>query len=257
MTMQVVRLIVSVAAMALWARAALAADPEMMTWKIDGETRRAMIYLPSVDSSGRSPVIFAFHGRGDNVQNFQSVGLHLAWPEAIVVYFQGLSSRRDGAPGWQVEKGQDDDRDLKLVDAALTSLRKIFGVDDARIYATGFSNGAGFTYLLWAERPAIFAAFAPVSGQIRPSVQPTQPKPVFHIAGAREASFTAQQKTIEAVTQVDGVANKGEPCGNGCTLYGPASPTPVMTWVHPGGHEYPADTSDRIAKFFLDHPLKR
>ena len=29
--------------------------------------------------------------------------------------------------------------------------------------SAGFSNGANFTYLLWAERPEVFAAFAPVA----------------------------------------------------------------------------------------------
>ena len=39
-------------------------------------------------------------------------------------------------------------------------------MDETRIYATGFSNGAGFTYLLWAARPTVFAAFAPVAGRL-------------------------------------------------------------------------------------------
>jgi len=27
-----------------------------------------------------------------------------------------------------------------------------------------------------------------------------------------------------------------------------------MTWIHQGGHEYPPTTSERIAKFFREHP---
>src|SRR5262249_11912799 len=90
---------------------------------------------------------------------------------------------RDGLSGWQVEKGEYNDRDLKLVDAALDSLRRMFMLDDTRIYATGFSNGANFTCLLWAERPGLFAAYAPVAARLRSSVHLTQPKPIFHIAG--------------------------------------------------------------------------
>ena len=82
--------------------------------------------------------MLAFHGFGDNMQNFQYTSLHAAWPDAIVVYFQGLVTRR-GLPGWQVERG--DDRDLELVDAALRSLRETYRIDDDRIYATGYSNG--------------------------------------------------------------------------------------------------------------------
>ena len=148
-------------------------------------------------------------------------GLHRAWPEAIVVYFQGLPSSRDGLFGWQVEKRRDDDRDLRLVDAALASLRDTFEVDNARIYATGFSNGANFTYLLWAERPAVFAAFAPVAGRLRPSVQPTRPKPILHVGGVRDGQirFTDQQDAIATAKRVDGVDGPGVSCGGGCTLF--------------------------------------
>lgn len=245
------------AAVTLWAHTASA---EVMSWNVDGEARRAIVYAPSVDPAGaKVPLVFSFHGHGDNVQNFQHTALHRAWPEAIVVYFQGLPSRRDGFPGWQTEKGQDDDRDLKLVDAALASLRKDFRVDDVRIYATGFSNGASFTYLLWAERPAVFAAYAPVAARLRASVQPTQPKPLFHVAGTRDGTipFAAQQEAIATATRVDGVGDRSASCGSGCTIYGSATAAPVMTWIHPGGHEYPPGTSERIAQFFRDHPLKR
>ena len=167
------------------------------------------------------PLVLSFHGHGDNMQNFQHTNLHQAWPEAVVVYFQGLPSRRDGLDGWQVEKGQDDDRDLKLVDIALASLRATFKVDEARIYSTGFSNGANFTYLLWAERPGVFAAFAPVAARLRPSVKPTQPRPLFHVAGTRDAQipFADQQDAIEVAKRVNGVAGKGASCGSGCTIY--------------------------------------
>jgi len=131
-------------------------------------------------------------------------------------------------------------------------------VDNVRIYATGFSNGASFTYLLWAERPVVFAAYAPVAARLRPSVLPTQPRPLFHVAGTRDGTipFADQKDAIETATRVDGVSGEGASCGNGCTIYGSASAAPVMTWIHSGGHEYPDSTSERIAKFFRDHPLK-
>jgi polyhydroxybutyrate depolymerase len=234
-----------------------AQQPEVMTWNIAGETRRALVYAPSKTASGRAPLVFSFHGHGDTVQNFQFIDLHEAFPEAIVAYPQGLPSRRDGYSGWQVERGQDGDRDLALVDAILTSLRAKFDVDDARIYATGFSNGAGLTYLLWAERANVFAAFAPVAGRLRPSVLPKQPRPLLHVAGVRDRTipFRDQQDAIETARKVNDVTGSGTPCGTGCTLYGSAAASPVMTWIHPGGHEYPIDLSERIARFFRDHSL--
>jgi polyhydroxybutyrate depolymerase len=222
-------------AIVLLVHLAHAAEPsEVMTWKVDGETRRALVYSPSIESANKAPLVLSFHGRGDNMQNFQHTNMHLS--------------------GWQVERGQDADRDLKLVDVAFHSLRDRLRVDESRIYATGFSNGAGFTYLLWAERPAVFAAFAPVAGRLRPSVQPKEQKPIFHIAGTADETtpFASQQEAIDAAKRVDGVTGGGTGCGRGCTIYG-SGVASVMTWIHPGGHEYPSGTSERIAKFFRDY----
>ena len=180
----------------------------------------------------------------------------MAYDDTGVVYFQGLPSR-DGLPGWQIEPGDYGDRDLKLVDTALASLRAKYNVDDGRIYATGFSNGAHFTYLLWAMRPNVFAAFAPVAGRIRPSAMPKVPRPLLHIGGSRDAqvAFADQEAAMRMAVRINGVDGKGEPCGSGCTIYGGKTPAPVMTWIHPGGHEYPRGTSERIVAFFHDHTL--
>jgi len=112
---------------------------------------------------------------------------------------------------------------------------------------------------LWAERPGVFAAYAPVAARLRPSVQPKQPKPLFHVAGTRDSQipFADQKDAIDTALRVDGVSGQGVSCGNGCTIYGSTSAVPVMTWIHPGGHEYPDGTSERIATFFRDHPLQR
>src|SRR3981081_2099286 len=164
------------AVMTLCAYTASAQSAKIMTWTVGSDSRQATVFAPSAAAGSRVPVVLSFHGHGDNMQNFQHTDLHRAWPEAVVVYFQGLPSR-DGLFGWQTERGQDDDRDLKLVDAALTSLRQTYKVDETRIYSTGFSNGGNFTYLLWAERPAVFAAFAPVAARLRPSGKLTVPQP--------------------------------------------------------------------------------
>jgi len=228
---------------------------EVMTWKVEGVTREAIVFAPAASpAGGKNPLVLSFHGRGDDVQNFQHTDLHVAFPYAIVVYFQGLATR-DRLAGWQVERGENNDRDLKLVDVALASLRKKYNIDDDRIYATGFSNGAMFTYLLWAERPQVFAAYAPVAGRLRPSVQPKQPRPLFHVAGEHDpqVTFADQQAAMSIAIGVNGVRDKTTRCGDGCTMYGAGTAAPVMTWIHPGGHVYPRDTSQRIASFFRNH----
>src|SRR5262249_36585479 len=133
---------VVVAALAMLASRFPAAQStsETVHWNVEGDDRRAILYPPSAKSpDGKAPLVLAFHGHGDTIDNYQYTEMQRAWPAAVVVYLQGLPSRRDGLSGWQVEKGQDDDRDLKLVDAALASLHQRFKIDDTRIYASGFS----------------------------------------------------------------------------------------------------------------------
>ena len=255
------RTLIIAAALTLCARVALA-ESAVETWTVDGEKREAIVYTPKSSASAASqlgrdkaPLIFSFHGHGDDMENFQYVGLQNVWPDAIIVYFQGLPSR-DGYRGWQVEPGEYGDRDLKMVDAVLAAMKKKYNVDDNRIYATGFSNGAHFTYLLWAARPNVFAAFAPVAGRIRPTAMPKEPRPILIIGGARDAqvAFPGQRAAMGIAIRLNGVDGKTASCGDGCTLYGGDTPSPVMTWIHQGGHEYPRPTSAKIAEFFHQHP---
>ena len=233
------------------------AAAEVMRWQVDGETREAIVYVPASPEAEGAPLVLSFHGYGDNMQNFQYTNVHVAWPDAIVVYFQGLERRGRGLPGWQVERGSGD-RDLKLVDVALGSLRETYNVDDDRIYATGFSNGGMFTYLLWAERPGVFAAYAPVAARLRPSVRPRQPGPVFHVAGERDrvVRFADQEAAIAVAIEVNSV-DATTRCGAGCTVHGADTAAPVMTWIHAGAHVYPRGTSQRIVSFFREHSRTR
>ena len=235
------------------------ASPTVMTWNIAGTQRKAIVYTPANPTNAKAPLIFAFHGFGDTNENFKGIGLEEVWPQAIVVYPQGLPVKRGGSaqPGWQTEKGGDEDRDLQFVDTALAALRWKYKVDDTRIYATGFSNGVVFTYLLWAERPGVFAAFAAVAGRLGTSVLPVVPKPFLQIGGKndRNIQFALQAQAMETARRVDGVTN-GEACGRNCTFYPSVTGTPVMTFVHEGGHEWPDGTSQQIAKFFQHYPLE-
>ena len=255
--------ILSFAVLASLSPAAMA-EPKIMTWNVDGVTREAIVYLPTAKTAnGKAPLVLAFHGHGDDARNFQGVGIHELWPQAIVAYPEGLPSPRDGAAGWQVEKGEDGDRDLKLIDQMVAGLRKQYRVDDARILIRRVSsNGANLTYLLWAERPQVFAAFAPVAARIRPSVHFTTPKPLFHTGGTadRQIPFVDQQAAMESARRANGATGKGESCGAQCTLYtsdssGGKAGAPVMTLIHSGGHVYPEQVSQMIVDFFGKHAL--
>lgn len=241
---------------------AAADSPTRMEWKVDGIIREALVYAPVAAKTTPCPVVFAFHGHGGTMQHAaRKFAYHKLWPEAIAVYMQGLNTPgtltdpEGKRSGWQKTFGDQNDRDLKFFDAVLATLKKDYRVDARRVYATGHSNGGGFTYLLWAARGGVLAAVAPCAAAARPDFrQHMKPKPVFHMAGENDplVRFAWQQRTIDAVRKLNG-CGEGEPWGEHCTLYPSKGGTPVVTYIHPGGHELPNDVPSAIVKFFKQH----
>ena len=62
----------------------------------------------------------------------------------------------------------------------------MYQVDNTRIYATGFSNGAGFSFLLWARRGQKLAAIGECAGHLALSEQLTVPRALVAITGKED-----------------------------------------------------------------------
>lgn len=246
--------------------AAHAADPlARRQWTVDGVVREAQVYAPAGAKTRPIPVVFVFHGHGGSMQNAaRSFHIHTVWPEAIVVYMQGLNTPgrltdpEGDRAGWQAGAGDQGDRDLKFFDTVLASLKADFAVDPKRIYATGHSNGGGFTYLLWAGRGDVFAAFAPSAAADARSIPKLKPKPVLHVAGEKDAlvKFAWQERMIDSLRRLNQCGD-GQPWERekGCTVYPSKLGAPVVTFIHPGTHQFPATAPAIIVKFFKQHSL--
>lgn len=236
-----------------------ASTPIPMNLQVDGVERQALVFPPS-NSTGKVPLVFAFHGHGGNANGFAvHAGIQNAWPEALVVYPQGLRIPTDVdpqglKPGWQRRPGEVGDRDLKFVDAMMTKLREQYPVDEQHIFAVRFSNGAFFTYLLWAKRPQMFAAFAPVAGLPRYSGDPKIPKPAMQIGGRADRLVHIEdvEHAMAMVRELNGCSDPGEPCGPGCMRYSSSKNAPVEDWIHPGPHIYPPRATPLIVNFFKE-----
>lgn len=233
---------------------------KLQQWAVDGVTREALVYAPAQALLEPTPVLFVFHGHGGTMNNSSTrTPYHQLWPEAIVVYPQGLNTPGQltdpsGAlPGWQKTEGDQGDRDLKFFDAMLASLRKDYLVDDKRIFVTGHSNGGAFTYLLWAARGDTLAAVAPTSAAALRFLDQLKPKPAFILGGQNDplVKFVWQQNTINAVLAIN-QCEKGEPGATYCTTYPSKINAPVVTYIHPGGHQFPAEAAPLIVKFFQE-----
>src|SRR5947207_1254970 len=115
-----------------------------MSWTVDGYQREAIVFAPAhAFLPIRHPLIVAFHGHGGNMQG-TALQMHVEtlWPEAIVVYPQGLISPRFTDPlgnetGWQYEanqvRGNVGNRDLDFFDAMVATMNQTYRVDERRI----------------------------------------------------------------------------------------------------------------------------
>jgi polyhydroxybutyrate depolymerase len=255
------RLFFAVLLIALFSRTASAA--QLLRWNIGSVDREALVVAPANQAKAKLPLLFVFHGHGGNMRLAErGQAFHENWPEAIVVYPQGLPTSgylgdaRGMLPGWQHNPGENENRDLKFVDAMIETLSNKYPIDPDRVYATGFSNGGFFCYLLWAERPQTFAAVAPGAAQLTPSIQLHSPKSAFIYGGRndRVVRFSNQQAAIDRALDVNGCEKEGTAYGDKCTLFHSTREAPVMTFIHDGGHAFVPAVKSLIVQFFKNHP---
>ena len=235
---------------------------EPLELTVDGVQRTALVYVPKLTAGKTVPLVFVFHGHGGkSVQAIGGFGINRRWPEAISVYPQGLNipSITDPAgerSGWQHAVGEVGDRDLHFFDALLARLKKDYPVDSKQVYATGHSNGGGFTFLLWKARPEVFAAVAPCSAAAKYSPELT-PKSALICGGKQDpiVKFESQEQELDALQKVNGCNPQGEAWADGKgTLYPSKGGTPLVTFFYEGGHAIAHEEPDLIVKFFQEHP---
>ena len=98
----------------------------------------------------------------------------------------------DGA-GWEIFS-IDGNRDLAFVTRLLDQLERTYCIDRARIFSTGFSNGAFFSNILGCTMADRFAAIAPVGGgRLTVPCMPTRAVPVLIHHGRKDARVDVDQ----------------------------------------------------------------
>jgi polyhydroxybutyrate depolymerase len=235
------------------------AKRQVLATRIDGVQRTALVYAPDVAGTAPLPLILVFHGRGDSNEKFATaVKLHRDWPEAIVVYPQGLFI--DTAPpmrGWQYRLGTYDDRDLKLTDWLLAEIGRRYSIAPQSTYVAGFSNGGHFTLLLMAERSSTFAAFAAI-GVVQPRfTADAPPRPLLYLFGRDEHPGFQQDwvKTVQALARHNLASTRQEPFLSCCQLLhpGPGGATLVYGRYN-AGHIWPHRGNEWLIDFLTRSP---
>lgn len=247
------------------AKFAAAAEPKRQSFDIDGVQRTALVFDSSapVPKSG-APLVFVFHGHGGNSQfSARKFRIQTAWPEAVVIYPQGLPAPGKNDPegqknGWQKKVGELGDRDLKLFDAMFAWAKKQYKIDDTRVYVAGHSNGGAMTYVLWSARSSLIAAFAPCAAVFGRDILSAKPKPAILLAGEQDqiVPFAYQKRNVEFVLRLNQCEANGSERGKEVTFYKSKVGADVAAYIYPGSHALPDNSGETIVKFFKEYSLK-
>jgi polyhydroxybutyrate depolymerase len=251
---------------ALTATICFSDELEVRSWDVDGTNRQALVHMP--DSGKPVPLVFVFHGHGGNMQNgAHSFRIHELWPEAAVVYMQGLptvgqlTDPEGKKNGWNADPSDATNRDLNFFDTVYASFED--QIDTNRVFSTGHSNGGGFTYCLWAARGDQLTAVAPSAAVSARSVNLLKPKPALHVAGTKDTlvKYDWQERMINALRKINGCSEEGKPWHSDDeligTIYTSASGTPLITLISPGTHKFPNEAPALIVQFFQSLETKK
>jgi poly(3-hydroxybutyrate) depolymerase len=157
--------------------AAPTAGNKLGTLQHGGRSRSYTLHVPSGLTAGKPlPVVFDFHGAGGTGSQQQGMSGWAALGDRegfLTVFPNGV----DGY--WNVDDtccgtaGKSKIDDVGFVKAILEKLRAEMCVDAKRVFASGFSNGGGFTHRLGCDAADVLAGIAPMSTDLR--TQPCKP----------------------------------------------------------------------------------
>jgi polyhydroxybutyrate depolymerase len=234
------------------------------SFDVGGTTRTAVIVVPG-DSSRPAPLVFAFHGHGGTGSAMERrSNIEGLWPDAVVVYPDGLVGHKGKTDpegvrtGWQTQLGEDGDRDLAFYDTMLAALRSQLSVDSDRIYVMGHSNGSALASLLLNQRGDAIAATANLSAQPSARLLASDPaRSMFMAMGTNDAvvPYDTQKRSIPLAEQKLSV----DPSRATVTGHLRAEPgrggLELQTYVYPGGHAPPPEVPKLVVDFFRRHTL--
>ena len=227
---------------------------------VDGVEREFILYPPSKPrSENGAPVLLVFHGHGGTARNIaRRTKMHDLWPEAIVIYPQGLSGvagitdPEGKKTGWQKTPGSLDDRDVHFFDALMTSVKTQFKVNDKQVFLMGHSNGSMFVYVLWSQRGEQIAAVCTACAQNGLLIQKAPRRSCFAIAGENDpiVPFKNQVQQLDRVKQCLRIADTIKEDRKYLTRQTTADGLELVTYLHPGGHELPQVILPDVVAFF-------
>lgn len=257
----------------------------------DGVEREYLLYIPaSYDGQTPMPLMLNFHGSGMSAEAQMALADMRPLADAegfILVYPQG-TLLDDKDPHWNTLLPSPDNKstadDFGFVTAMLDALVASLSIDASRVYATGYSNGAGFAYSLACHLNDRIAAFGSVSGLMWEETQRvcevTHPTSVIILNGTADfvrpyegfegfmasvddaIAFWLERNGIEAEPSVDTVDDRGTTIERQIFEGGEGGASVVHFKLVGGGHDWfdidveGSDTNRLIWDFVSRHDLE-
>ncbi|MBD3292285.1 MAG: hypothetical protein GF393_05135 [Armatimonadia bacterium] len=176
---------------------------EERTIESEGITRRYLVAVPpDLRDDEQVPLVVMFHGGGGQGS---AAAKETGWPvkaleDRFIVAFPEGTGPDPEAPGsflrnpqiWhdgseRFTKRERQWDDVGYIERVLDEVCEEYPVDPARVYATGFSNGASMTFRVGVELSERFAAVAPVAGAFwLEDPRPDRPVPLLYITGEED-----------------------------------------------------------------------
>jgi polyhydroxybutyrate depolymerase len=240
--------------------------------KVGGLDRSYRLYKPAgVPAS--APLVVMMHGVSGSAReaerDYHWDGLADSG-KFVVAYLDGLNR------AWNVDgltccgrSGREGVDDVGFIRAAVADIAKNLGIDAARVYATGMSNGGIMSYTL-ACTTEIFAAIGPVAGTQLNTCRTPHPLSVMHIHGTADSLVPygggPGYSVINGppVPEVNAFWRNVDQCGApSATTSGPVTTSTagcaegrgvVLVTVDQGGHDWPDFATRELWEFFAAHP---
>ncbi|OBG28975.1 PHB depolymerase family esterase [Mycobacterium sp. 852002-51057_SCH5723018] len=240
--------------------------------KVGSLDRSYRLYKPA-GMPASAPLVVMMHGASGSARqaerDYNWDGLADAG-KFVVAYPDGLGRT------WNVDgetccgrSGREGVDDIGFISAAVADIVKNLGINPAKVYATGMSNGGIMSYTL-ACTTGIFAAIGPVAGtQLNPCPTP-RPMSVMHIHGTADRLVPyggGQGYSVingPSVPDVNAFWRTVDRCGAPyATTNGPVTTSAagcadnrgvVLVTIDQGGHEWPDFATQDLWEFFAVHP---
>jgi polyhydroxybutyrate depolymerase len=181
--------------------------------EVDGIQREFIVHVPGgYRDDHPTPVVFIFHGSNQHPGTMynNTTWVEKAEQETIIIVYPGSwKYRLAGEPGLQekwnsrylfllVEPGTELKDDVKFVREVLARVTATFNVDESRIYASGFSNGADFVLTrMVPEMNDVFAAFS--TAGVGPSPQRGESDDSMILSTSLYSIFGSNDKKIAEI----------------------------------------------------------